>query len=276
MVEMAGLTDVGRKRSTNEDSIAMLPEMGLAVLADGMGGHNAGEVASGMAVAMISHELRPFFAARSGNALGETEVRQLLTGLAAKVNTAIYNTAQSQPRYFGMGTTLVIALWHGEQLTVAHLGDSRLYRLRGDRYEQLTRDHSWRQEQIDSGLVTPEQARTTGAKNIVTRACGIEPAVEPEVHTHPSQADDLYLLCSDGLSEMVADDAVRHLFTVAAGLSRGARASVIAAFALPKNEPPDGVAEGTACVARAGNSAPYCKARESETSSTGTPRAFNA
>jgi len=181
------------------------------VLADGMGGHNAGEVASGMAVAMISHELRPFFAARSGNALGETEVRQLLTGLAAKVNTAIYNTAQSQPRYFGMGTTLVIALWHGEQLTVAHLGDSRLYRLRGDRYEQLTRDHSWRQEQIDSGLVTPEQARTTGAKNIVTRACGIEPAVEPEVHTHPSQADDLYLLCSDGLSEMVADDAVRHL-----------------------------------------------------------------
>ena len=211
MVEMAGLTDVGRKRSHNEDGIAMVPEIGLAVLADGMGGHNAGEVASGMAVAMIPHELRNIFATRSSSSLGDTEAQQLLAEQSAKINTAIYNTALSQPRYFGMGTTLVIALWHGENMTVAHLGDSRLYRLRGDELVQITRDHSWRQEQIDSGLVTLEQARTAPAKNIVTRACGIEPSVNPEIHTYPVQSDDIYLLCSDGLSEMVSDDEVRRL-----------------------------------------------------------------
>ena len=210
MFEMVGMTHTGRVRSHNEDGVAVDPDIGLAVLADGMGGHNAGEVASGIAVAMIPDELRKFFPARSIDTLSDEEIQKLVVEQFAKANTAIYNAARVQPRYAGMGTTLVIALWHGHKVTVGHLGDSRLYRLRGALFEQITRDHSWMQEQIDSGVVTKAQARTAKYKNLVTRACGIEPKIETEVHTYPVEADDIYLICSDGLSDMVADDAVHY------------------------------------------------------------------
>jgi len=208
--EMVSATDTGRVRSHNEDSIATDPDIGLATLADGMGGYNAGEVASGIAVAMIPAEMRKSFASRSSGTLSDEEAQKLVAEQSGKVNVAIYNAAKTQQQYAGMGTTLVVALWHGEKLTVGHLGDSRLYRLRGESFEQVTRDHSWMQEQIDSGVVTKEQARTAKNKNLVTRACGIDPQVETEVHTYPVQAGDIYLLCSDGLSDMIADDEL-HL-----------------------------------------------------------------
>ena len=208
--DMASATDVGRVRAHNEDSIAADPEIGLATLADGMGGYNAGEVASGIAVAMVPAEIRKFHDSLGVRDLGEQEVQEMVTAQANKVNAAIYAAAQNQANYSGMGTTLVIAYWHGDHVTIGHLGDSRCYRMRGEKIKALTRDHSWIQEQIDAGLMTQEQARTSKKKNLVTRACGIDLNVAPEVHTHEVQAGDIYVLCSDGLYDMVSDDNI-HL-----------------------------------------------------------------
>jgi protein phosphatase len=209
VLEVATATHPGMVRSHNEDSIAADAESGLAVLADGMGGYNAGEVASGIAVAMISAEIKKALANGQAGALDEEAARRLIGEHAAKANLAIYQAAQSQPQYSGMGTTLVVALWHDNRMSVGHIGDSRLYRLRGETFEQVTRDHSLLQEQIDSGMITKEQARYSQNKNLVTRAVGIDPEVEAEVHTYPVQAGDIYLLCSDGLSDMVTDEDIQ-------------------------------------------------------------------
>lgn len=204
-LEVATATHAGMVRSHNEDSIAADAEIGLAVLADGMGGYNAGEVASGIAVAMISTEMRKVLVADKAEDLN-SGAEGLISEHAKKVNVAIYQAAQGQPQYSGMGTTLVVALWYDNQVAVGHVGDSRLYRLRGDTFEQVTRDHSVLQEQIDSGLITREQARYSQNRNLVTRAVGIDPEVDVEVHTYPVQPGDIYLLCSDGLSDMIADE----------------------------------------------------------------------
>ena len=208
--DMASATDVGRVRAHNEDSMAADPDIGLATLADGMGGYNAGEVASGIAVAMVPTEMRLLMDKQALKGLKDEDVEALITTQASKVNTAIYTAAQDQAQYAGMGTTLVIAYWHGDRVTVGHLGDSRCYRLRGEEIKALTRDHSWIQEQIDAGLMTYEQARASKKKNLVTRACGIDPNVVPEVHTHDVLAGDIYVLCSDGLYDMVPDEDI-HL-----------------------------------------------------------------
>jgi len=196
-------------RSHNEDSIAVEKEIGLAVLADGMGGYNAGEVASGIAVAMICSEVKKALATNKTEVLNGSAVEKLIAEQSVRANEAIYEAAQSQPRYSGMGTTLVVAFWHDNQVTVGHIGDSRLYRLRGETLELLTRDHSLLQEQIDSGMITKEQARYSQNKNLVTRAVGIDPEVEAEVHTYPVQAGDLFLLCSDGLNDMLPDEDIQ-------------------------------------------------------------------
>ncbi|MBI4207015.1 MAG: Stp1/IreP family PP2C-type Ser/Thr phosphatase [Betaproteobacteria bacterium] len=210
VLEIATATHPGMVRSHNEDSIAADGEMGLAVLADGMGGYNAGEVASGIAVALIPAEIRKALAARKPQELNGNGMEQLIRAEAAKANATIYRAAQSQPQYSGMGTTLVVALWFDNQLSVGHIGDSRLYRLRNDTLEQITRDHSLLQEQIDSGMITREQARHSPNKNLVTRAVGIDPEVEAEVHTYAAQPGDIYLLCSDGLPDMVTDEDIQH------------------------------------------------------------------
>jgi PPM family protein phosphatase len=208
--EMASATDVGQVRAHNEDSIAADPDIGLATLADGMGGYNAGEVASGIAVAMVPAEVRTLNASQGLSTLDDEGVENMVAAQASKVNAAIYAAAQNQANYSGMGTTLVIAYWHGNRVTIGHLGDSRCYQLRGDKIKALTRDHSWIQEQIDAGLMTYEQARMSKKKNLVTRACGIDLNVVPEVHTHDVQPDDVYVLCSDGLYDMVSDENI-HL-----------------------------------------------------------------
>jgi len=195
-------------RSHNEDSIVADPELGLAVLADGMGGYNAGEVASGIAVAMVSNEMKKALAGRKAEELNGAVAEKLIAEQSARANAAIYQAAQSQPRYSGMGTTLVVALWHDNHVTVGHIGDSRLYRLRNGVLEQITRDHSLLQEQIDSGMITKEQARHSQNKNLVTRAVGIDPDVDAEVHTYGVEAGDVYLLCSDGLNDMVPDEDI--------------------------------------------------------------------
>jgi protein phosphatase len=211
-LEIASCTDPGMVRAHNEDSIASDGEKGLVVLADGMGGYNAGEVASGMATTVIITELQQLLEKRTpyetDAASGQLIAHQLLHEQIAKANTSIYQAAQSQPQYAGMGTTLVVALFYDNRMTVAHIGDSRLYRMRGDELRQITKDHSLLQEQIDSGVLTPQQARQSQNKNLVTRALGIDPSVEPEIHDHEIQAGDIYLLCSDGLCDMVSDEDI--------------------------------------------------------------------
>ena len=209
----ASLTDPGRVRDHNEDCIESRPDIGLFVLADGMGGYNAGEVASGMATSLISDGLQETWQPKNVERLGRDEAKSLSERLIheqiARANSAIYTTSQNNPECAGMGTTPVVCLFYDNFLTVAHIGDSRLYRLRGESMEQVTRDHSLLQEQLDSGLITPEEAKLSQNKNLVTRALGIDPSVEPELHIYETQPDDTYLLCSDGLSDMVEDEEIR-------------------------------------------------------------------
>jgi protein phosphatase len=211
VLQIVTRSDPGMVRPQNEDAVAANASRGLVVLADGMGGYNAGEVASGMATTLLGTQLDAAFAQRSPDQRVEGDklwVHAALEAEIARANGAIYQAAQSQPQYAGMGTTLVMGVFHDNTLTTAHIGDSRLYRLRGEEFRQLTRDHSMLQEQIDSGLITAAEAKHSKNKNLVTRALGVDPAVEPEIHDHDVQVGDVYLLCSDGLNDMVEDEEI--------------------------------------------------------------------
>lgn len=212
VLEFASCTDPGMVRSHNEDSIAADPASGLAVLADGMGGYNAGEVASGMATTVITTEIQQLLAKVKPHDVDPESNKviagQLVREQVLKANASIYHAAQSQPQYAGMGTTLVVCLFYDNKALVAHLGDSRLYRMRDGALKQITRDHSLLQEQIDSGLITAEQAKHAQHKNLVTKALGIDPTVEPEIREYETRPGDIYLLCSDGLPDMVADEDI--------------------------------------------------------------------
>ena len=211
-LEIASHTDPGMVRTNNEDSIASVPDKGLVVLADGMGGYNAGEVASGMATTVLTTELRQLLEDHAPYAVdpqsGQKAAVKMLQQQIAKANTTIYQASQSQPQYAGMGTTLVLALFYDNKVMVAHIGDSRLYRMRGNEFSQVSKDHSLLQEQIDAGMLTKEQAKLSSNKNLVTRAMGIDPAVEAEIHEYETRPGDIYLLCSDGLSDMVGDEDI--------------------------------------------------------------------
>ena len=211
-LEIASATDPGMVRSNNEDSVAADASKGLVVLADGMGGYNAGEVASGMATTVITTELQQLLKTKPPHEIdegsGKRVAENLLREQVSKANTSIYQAAQSQPQYAGMGTTLVVALFYDNKLAVAHVGDSRLYRQRGRVFSQVTKDHSLLQEQIDSGMLTKEQAKLSTNKNLVTRALGIDPTVDAEIHEYDALPGDIYLLCSDGLCDMVSDEDI--------------------------------------------------------------------
>ena len=211
-LEIVSQTHPGMVRSHNEDSVAYDASCGLVVLADGMGGYNAGEVASGITISLIStevkHALQNVCPADRDEASGEEAGVRLLRENVQKANASIYQASQSQPQYAGMGTTVVAALFYDNRVAVAHVGDSRMYRLRGDAFESITRDHSLLQEQIDSGLISQQDARRSKNKNLVTRAVGIDSEVVTEVQVHDVQLGDVYLLCSDGLNDMVEDEDI--------------------------------------------------------------------
>jgi serine/threonine protein phosphatase PrpC len=212
-LEIVRVTDVGQRRDHNEDAVASDAEMGLVILADGMGGYNAGEVASEIAVLTLVAELKESLSELAPGqvdpANGMQAESRLLVEAVAKANESIYSVSQSQPQCAGMGTTLVTGLFTNGKLLVGHIGDSRMYRLRGEVLEQITEDHSLLNEQIKSGLITPEQAKYSTNKNLVTRALGIDPEVELELHEHDVEVGDLYLLCSDGLSDLVEDEEIQ-------------------------------------------------------------------
>jgi protein phosphatase len=208
-VQMAGLTDPGRVRLKNEDSIATWPEGGLAVLADGMGGHQAGEIASRIAVDVITRHFMDVFARakRGGVSIGTSAISESIE----LANRAILDTARTQPDYAGMGSTIVVAVFREGKVSVGHVGDSRLYRFRGGRLKQLTQDHSVVQELVSRGMYTAEEARQSVGKNLVTRALGVDPDVVVDVSEHEPQDADLYLLCSDGLNDVVSDTEIERI-----------------------------------------------------------------
>jgi protein phosphatase len=213
VLEVVRLSDVGCHRDHNEDAVASDIEIGLLVLADGMGGYKAGEVASEIATLTMLAEMKEtmsgFDPGQTDPVTGMQAESLLLIDAAAKANASIFSVSESQPQCAGMGTTLVTALFTNNKVLVGHIGDSRLYRLRGERLEQLTEDHSLLQEQLSSGLITPEQAKMSNNKNLVTRAVGIDPEVELELHEYDVETGDIYLLCSDGLTDLVKDDDIQ-------------------------------------------------------------------
>ena len=208
-----GQTDTGRVREHNEDTIASDVDVGLLVLADGMGGYNAGEVASGIAVKTITNLVREGLAREDlgslDRATGLTRPSIVLRDAITRANKIIYQTARSQAECEGMGTTVVAALFYDNKISIAHVGDSRLYRQRGSQIAQVTMDHSLLQELVDRGFYSPEEAQRAANKNYVTRALGVEPQVEVEVQEHPVDKGDIFILCSDGLSDMVEDEDIR-------------------------------------------------------------------
>jgi serine/threonine protein phosphatase PrpC len=208
-LQVVSLTHSGMVRTHNEDSVGVEAACGLVVLADGMGGYNAGEVASGIAVSVTTSEVAQGLQHASpieiDTASHEELAVTLLRDNIQKANSSIYQASQSQPQYAGMGTTIVSGLFYDNRVAVAHVGDSRMYRLRGETLATVTKDHSLLQEQIDSGMISLAEARHSKNKNLVTRAVGIDENVMPEVHVYDVQTGDIYLLCSDGLNDMVED-----------------------------------------------------------------------
>ncbi|HXE47442.1 MAG TPA: Stp1/IreP family PP2C-type Ser/Thr phosphatase [Ramlibacter sp.] len=203
-------TDPGLARENNEDSVTVDEPTRLAVLADGMGGYNAGEIASGMATTFIKSELGRWLS-QAGRHANSREVRRAMEICVDNANRSIFNAANSNPQYSGMGTTLVLGVFQDGRLMLGHIGDSRCYRLRGTEFQQITKDHSLLQEQMDAGLITAEQAATSSNKNLVTRALGVEDAVLLEVNEHKVEPGDIYLMCSDGLSDMVDDGGIARI-----------------------------------------------------------------
>ena len=213
-INIAEITDVGKVRDHNEDAIGSNSDIGLMVLADGMGGYNAGEVASGIAVQTIT-ELATEGAAREERSdldpsTGLMRQTIVLRDAITRANKIIFQTAQSQTHCEGMGTTLVAAMFYDNRVSIAHVGDSRAYRLRDAKFEQLTMDHSLLQELVDRGFYSEEEAQRSTNRNYVTRALGVEPSVEVEVQEFEVLPGDVYLLCSDGLPDMVEDEDI-HL-----------------------------------------------------------------
>jgi len=208
------LTDTGRVRDHNEDAIGSNRDAGLYVLADGMGGYNAGEVASSIAVKTVK-DLVSEAVEREDRAVPEADtglMRQtiVLRDAISRANKIIHQTAQSQASCEGMGTTIVACLFYDNRLSIAHVGDSRLYRVRDNRLEQITMDHSLLQELVDRGFYSREEAERATNRNYVTRALGVEPTVQVDLTEIDVKPDDLFLLCSDGLPDMVDDEEI-HL-----------------------------------------------------------------
>lgn len=217
-LEMVGVTDQGRVRVHNEDALLYDPNLGIMVLADGMGGYNAGEVASGLAVDVVHEVLQKELGAnlprRKSSRVMCTMVHDMLETAIQQANTIIYEMAGNNSLCYGMGTTLIAAIFYDNRLIVGHVGDSRLYRFRAAEFLQLSRDHSLLQDQLDAGLIEPEEARFASYRNLVTRAVGIGPDVQAEIQEFQVQVGDVYLFCSDGLTDMVEDQVIGEFLSV--------------------------------------------------------------
>jgi protein phosphatase len=207
VVERSADSDPGLKRTTNQDRV--FGEAPLFVVADGMGGHQGGEVAAGLVVETFRERAR---------LCTQMEPADALKAIVAEANGRIYELAQERPEYRGMGTTVTAALVHDDAVTIAQIGDSRGYRLRGEMLEQLTEDQSVVAELLRLGALTPEEAERHPQRSVVSRALGTREKVEPDVETHAAEDGDIYILCSDGLSKMVSDSLLREIVATGSGL----------------------------------------------------------
>ncbi|MEP7180632.1 MAG: protein phosphatase 2C domain-containing protein [Betaproteobacteria bacterium] len=203
-IAMAAVTDVGNVRQFNEDSIVTDAELGVAALADGMGGHRAGEVASHMATQIILSGLQIRVAQfRSG--AGQPSPLRAIDQSINRANQAVFDAAQRQATYHGMGTTLALALFYDNRIALGHIGDSRIYRLRNDVLQLLTRDDSLLRDQIELGLISATDAGASHNRSLVTRALGIEQSIRAHLREDEASPGDIYVLCSDGLNDLVED-----------------------------------------------------------------------
>ena len=200
----AAISDVGRVRSTNEDSVYCSAEAGVFVVADGMGGHAAGEVASAIASELIGARMCCL-----GDGQGPDEVRSLFVQAFLDAGSEIIRQAHEDSTRVGMGTTAtVLVLRPDDNYIVGHIGDSRAYLLRDSSFARITTDHSWVEEQVERGVISRDQAFRHPQSNIITRALGTEPVPDPDLYVGEIQSADRFLLCSDGLSDMVSEDRI--------------------------------------------------------------------
>ena len=218
-LKIAGKTDKGRRRQKNEDFLVIEKDLGLIVVADGMGGHASGEVASQLAASLCAQQLRrslqsghvPVFYHVPKNP--DLDNRSLLLGDCVKfANQAVFEAAQTNPANHNMGTTLVAALWLSDRVAVANVGDSRMYLVRGGALQQCTVDHSFVQDQVARGLLKPEDAEKSDLRNMLTRSIGVAEDVEVDLFELELEKDDFVLLCSDGLTKMLDDDQILSAF----------------------------------------------------------------
>jgi len=231
---MLGKTDPGMVRANNEDSIIIRPDLGLAVLADGMGGHQAGEVASAMAIDLVNQ-----FFENAAQRSGKLNYNDIVSDSIMLANSAIFELSKNKPDCAGMGSTVVVTFFDGEKVYFGHVGDSRLYRYRDGDLSQVTEDHSLVQELVSRGLMTKEEAIESSNKNLVTRALGIEESVVIDVSDESWQEGDIYLLCSDGLNDVLRDEQITGILSDKAGDLEAAIDALIAT--VNENGGPDNV-----------------------------------
>ena len=203
-----GVSDVGCKREENEDSYLVRRDLGIFAVADGMGGHLGGARASSLAVEVLARELESadMDAEAAAGPSKEAPPAKALRAAAAMAGEDIYKQAEKDPALMGMGTTLTSLLIHDGRAYLGHVGDSRAYLYRDDRIEQLTEDHSWIEEQVRAGLLTPEEAEQSSFKHVITRSVGFERDVDPDLVVLPFLMGDVFLLCTDGLSNYISLD----------------------------------------------------------------------
>ena len=206
-LDIYGLTDEGLVRDHNEDFISWSQKSGLVILADGMGGHNAGEVASELAVTSVTEALEEVLSPDVKDAC-EMDFKEVVHDAVVFANDEINLHAKTHPECTGMGTTIVMTLFHNDKVILASVGDSRIYRFRKGELKQVTTDHSLVQEMIDNGYMSEEEAINSTNRNLITRALGIAEEVNVDVTEQGIEKDDIYLLCSDGLSDMITDDKI--------------------------------------------------------------------
>ena len=215
-IDIAGKTDPGCVRERNEDSLAIDLDLGLMVVADGMGGHNSGEVASSLATGTIMEFARQMLGGSAPvvpvDDTGQLSVRgRQLLHCVRGANTAIFEKSKAGAKDHGMGTTVVAAIADTRTITIAHVGDSRMYLLRGGALQRMTEDHSLVMDQVKHGLITAEEAEKSHLQNILTRALGTEETVQVDVEDHPVMPQDVYLLCTDGLTKMVPENDISRV-----------------------------------------------------------------
>lgn len=234
VVQALGQTDIGRKREHNEDSIGLLDEHRIYIVADGMGGHAAGEVASRTAIdALISFirqtKIDRDFTWPFGVSDNRTYAENIIDTGIQIANRKVCDLSESNPQYNGMGTTLAAVYAPDNRVLVAHVGDSRVYRVREGRLQLLTMDHSWVNEQLQRNIITEEEARTHRWRNVITRALGNRTELVVDIQVHTPKPGDLFLICSDGLSGMIDDDKIEMILNETAGDLDNACLTLIAA-----------------------------------------------